>query len=301
MSYLFKNTYLRTLRNKLLREANEESPPPTERLPQLQTFNPSESDIAFVYKLDSNSGVGVAYSPKAIIDGMEKINAREEVQSLVRKDMEKIIFNSILGYIRIKKAPMGCNGAWEVKSSAAKNKGLGKLVYGMGYHMSAEAGSGFLMPDREALSDKAREAWRKVRKKSAGKTLDNIKHPQEYAFVQKHLDNPFNHDPFHDKYHTEETSDDCITWPVAKNDPGGMAEVEIGVEDEETQDAVNRAYAMGDMGYDFGTMNSIHNQMIDFMAKNYNFLPKTASDGQKYEYVEKLLINVGKEFFFTVM
>ena len=216
-----------------------------------------EDDIAFFYQNDGGTITSVAYDATSFLNSMkEAIKRGENVGKFVRYNTSA----SILGMIQLKEPGSygKCNDAWEVKKSAGE--GYGKLVYGMGYHVSGEVGSGWLMPDRKTISDKARNAWRSVRKKSKGKPLDNIKHDKD-NFVS---------DKFHDEYHTEDKSDDCITWPISPSSPGKYAinsDDDGGVEDAETQDAVNRAYAMGDMGYDFSKFSAKHENVIENLEK----------------------------------
>jgi len=190
------NLMIEKVCRRLLREATQ---------PVVNPF--SYYDIGCIHKMSSAEGVGVAYHPKMMVDSL--IDASSEYVKPIDFYARDFCKSSVFAYIEIRKPKDPCNGAWEVKASAARYQGEGKLAYAMGYHMSSLAGSGWLMPDRKGLSTYAREAWRKVRKKSAGKTLDNIWHPQ------KHASDEFNPDPFHDMYHTEETSDDCETWSVS--------------------------------------------------------------------------------------
>ena len=269
------NYYLKIYK-RLLREATQ---------PVVNPF--SYSDVGFVYKMSSEQGTGVAYNPKIIIDSL--IDASSEyVKPIDFYSLRDFCQSSVLAFIDIKKPKLPCNGAWEVKASAARYQGEGKLAYAMGYHLSSLGGSGLLMPDRKGLSPYAREAWRKVRKKSAGKTLDNIRHPQ------KHASDEFNSDPFHDMYHTEETSDDCETWSVSYRVlSSDFASQRHGVEDEETQDAVNRTYAMGDMGYDFESMKRIHAESTRFIIDNFNFIADLKEDALE----QRLML--GGEYFFS--
>ena len=77
---------------------------------------------------------------------------------------------------------------------------------------------------------------------------------------------------------------------------GDFASQHRGVEDEETQDAVNRTYAMGDMGYDFESMKRIHAESTRFIIDNFNFVAKLDENA-----IEKALIHGGSSFYTSSM
>jgi hypothetical protein len=62
------------------------------------------------------------------------------------------------GIIQIGQPEYKCNGAWEVKFSAVKNKGDGGIIYGLGYAMAPK---GILTSDRYEVSDSAAAGWAK--------------------------------------------------------------------------------------------------------------------------------------------
>lgn len=103
----------------------------------------------------------------------------------------------VIGFVQIKQ-PKGapCRGAWQVRGIS----GPGKIVYGLAYALSP---TGLVVPDRSNVSDKASSAWKKysaVAAKSGDMLpLDDADHPRKGT------------DPFHDKNHTEDPSDDCFT------------------------------------------------------------------------------------------
>jgi hypothetical protein len=85
-----------------------------------------------------------------------------------------------------------CNGAAAVTGSWAKNKGDGRMVYGIA---SALSPSGALIPDRILVSPSARSGWSKQLASQPSKPLDDSKHK---ACGPDGLDS-----------HTEDPSDDC--------------------------------------------------------------------------------------------
>jgi len=250
--------------------------------PSAEDFKPtgkaSEEDIAF-YSTPLGGGemLGIVYDATNVSSRLKEVSRGGKNPKSVLPDVCQA---SILGMIMIKRPDPKkgkCNGAWEVKQSAGP--GYGKLVYAMGYHMSGQEGSGWLMPDREGLSSPARGAWKGVRKKGGkSKPLDNI----------NHKDPDFKSDAFHDEHHTDDPSDDCVTWPVGE--AGSMAVNDGrdgGVEDAETQDAVNRAYALGDMGYDFKGLEARHADTLSLLDELN--VPK--------DNFEKIITYLGREKF----
>lgn len=121
-------------------------------------------------------------------------NARNKFQP--RDDWDTTIFQAvltdsidsscILGMINLDTPEDPCNGALEVKASAVKQKGMGGLVYSMGYWISPNHS---LIADRAMLSQDALNAWEKISQKITGKPLDNVVKPS-------------NNDP----------NDDCEVW-----------------------------------------------------------------------------------------
>lgn len=168
--------------------------------------------------------------------------------------LESCIIDCTLGTIMIRETPKikgPCAGAWEVIGSAGR--GYGKLVYAMGYFMSP---TGRLIPDRSSLTQDAILAWATVNR-SAGIPLDDKTHPDS------------GREPFHDLYHTEDPSDDCLIYNTGA--PGEIKSRNVrGVDrlDPVYVDAVNRAYAMGTMGYDVKGMVASHERFLsEFLAQ----------------------------------
>ena len=242
---------------------------------EINLENPfTKDDVAFASTDEDGEKIGIAYKPWQLIEDV--INAYNEFNS--SKDprikispkafssksaraLARAIDKSMIAYISISEPSTSakCNDAWEVNFSAGP--GQGKLTYAMGYHLSP---SGRLIPDRKSLSDDAVNSWKKVRSKSEGIPLDDQDH---------------NSDQFHDKYHTEDPSDDCLTYPVKSRGSEKKGKVNKRTDgiDFETADAVNRSYEMGDMGYDFDLMSSIHESTIE-KIKTFGFERETFMD-----------------------
>lgn len=248
---MLHKTYLKRLYTKLLREAAEESQAGD------KIINPfSDNDIGF-YQDDEAPDVkeGIAYKCKDLIEIISNNTPIDE------DDFWKLCVKSTIGFIRIIESKEPCYGAWEVTRSAGP--GYGKLVYAMGYHMSP---TGKLMPDRTSVSDSAREAWRKANKKSKGLKFDDVNNPK-----------------------TSDPSDDCVIhYPPNKifksyddkkrsavtkktSDTGDKSKKFIA--NKEKLDAINRAYQLGDMGYDFTQMSNNHENVIKYAQQQFK-VPK---------------------------
>lgn len=90
-----------------------------------------------------------------------------------------------------------CNGAWQVKKSWARDRGDGRMVYGLGFAMAPDR---VLVPDRGSVSPSAGAGWEKVAAK---------------GFPSQPLDNIRSHDDkgketFPHANHTDDPADDCV-------------------------------------------------------------------------------------------
>lgn len=90
-------------------------------------------------------------------------------------DMAVIDTDCVMGIIQVAEPDAPCNGAWEVKASAVRKKGLGKYVYSMGYWLSP---SGELVPDRSQLTSDAVSTWTNASKKLTSRPTDNVHRPR---------------------------------------------------------------------------------------------------------------------------
>lgn len=81
------------------------------------------------------------------------------------------------GMIRIRRPEAPCNGAWEVKFSATKNKGEGGLAYAVGYALAHP--EMMLIPDRTFVSAAARRSWSsQFEKGRPSLKLDDLEDPR---------------------------------------------------------------------------------------------------------------------------
>ena len=105
------------------------------------------------------------------------------------------------GYISIRQPVEPCNKAWIVVGSWGR--GLGDVVYPIGFALSP---SGRLISDRGSASIGAMSRWQIYYDDRGWKKLpiDDVEHPPENA------------SDFHDKHHTEKTSDDCRAYAIEK-------------------------------------------------------------------------------------
>lgn len=133
--------------------------------------------LAAAVRAHEDQASAVVYSPSALLSALR--TEPFDMGSVVR------------GYIQISKPNKPCNGAWEVTS--AWGPGIGEMIYDLGFALSP---TGILMPDRLGVLPRAVARWEKQSGRKM-KALDNHKHP------------PKGTDPFHDKHHTEDPSDDC--------------------------------------------------------------------------------------------
>ena len=237
---------------------------------EINLENPfTKDDVAFASIDEDGEKTGIAYKPWQIIENVIYSYNKfifdkdpSEIADFPRKRIRVLmdaIDNSIIAYISISEPSTDakCNDAWEVNFSAGP--GQGKLTYAMGYHLSP---TGRLIPDRKTLSDDAVNSWKKVRSKSEGIPLDDQDHKS---------------DLFHDKYHTEDPTDDCLTYPIKDIKKIDKLNRRNAGVDFETADAVNRAYAMGDMGYDFDMMSDVHESTLE-KIKTFGFGKQTFMD-----------------------
>lgn len=286
------NDYLKKLRLKLLRESDT-----------IENNPFSIDDIAMFSEDSRNDITAIAYKPAIAYDVIMKYYEGEMAKAdpddsdkmrrnaasfqlsfaMARKDnyLKNKLLGSIVAMINIKQAEKPCNDAWEVKLAAAE-PGFGKLAYSMGYQLSP---SGMLMPDRHTISYDAVNAWKNVRKKSEGIPLDDINHRS---------------DLFHDEHHTASTKDDCETWSVFQGPeienqeksgvfyPGAPRGREKLV-DFATADAINRSYAMGDMGYDLNLLQNNHLKLEEELGN-------LRLDGSVFE---TMMLSTGIIFFST--
>jgi len=108
---------------------------------------------------------------------------------------------TIKGFIEVGPPHPGhgnCNGAWEVKRSAGP--GQGALIYGIAYALSP---NDKLMSARDKVSFSAEGGWHKQLSKRNKQPLDNR---------LAHNPNGTSAKPHHN--HTDDTADDCTTWPT---------------------------------------------------------------------------------------
>lgn len=122
--------------------------------------------------------VGLIYSTTALIQGITAAlkGKNPEEEDLDTDQLSAIAKKAARGMIKIaqpgKEDPS--NGAWEVVNAAGK--GLGKVVYNVGYAMAPDHA---LMPDRHSVSGDARGAWKKqfdVGRQH--KKIDDVEHPK---------------------------------------------------------------------------------------------------------------------------
>ena len=108
----------------------------------------------------------ILYNPSYVLSNIDDIlrGGNPKIYVLVRV---------MLGIIEIGKTHDPCNGAWEVRMSAVKNKGDGGLIYGLAFAMSP---TGILTPDRRSVSQRAQQGW--IQQKSrGGKPFDKAGQP----------------------------------------------------------------------------------------------------------------------------
>jgi hypothetical protein len=108
---------------------------------------------------------------------------------------------TIKGFIEVGPPHPGhgnCNGAWEVKRSAGP--GHGALIYGIAYALSP---NGKLMSARDKVSFSAEGGWHKQLSKRNKQPLDDrLAHNPDGTSAKPHHN------------HTDDTADDCTTWPT---------------------------------------------------------------------------------------
>lgn len=138
----------------------------------------------------------VVYDPEVIRAAVER-----GINPLSLEGAEDL---GLRGYILIEHAPgwLGlCSDAWEVQNSWVRNKGDGRLVYGLAF---ALAPNGTLIPDRTSVSDAAASGWLRAGTKSenplTSTPLDDIKHKKC--------------GPDGLNSHTEDESDDCRVYGI---------------------------------------------------------------------------------------
>ena len=111
--------------------------------------------------------------------------------------------DSVRGYLTIGMPPrnesdmsiMQCAGAWQVKASWVRNKGDGRMIYGLAAALSPTQK---IMPDRGSVTSAARAGWVSAAEKGfPSQPLDDIDHR------------------ICGEYHTEDPADDCRVY----NDP----------------------------------------------------------------------------------
>ena len=209
-----------------------------ERLLFESTRGDSYGTCVYMKMLGERMRVAIAYDADKLADALSKKSG----------DPTSHLKDCILGTIMIRAASNltgPCAGAWEVTGSAGPK--YGKLVYAMGYYMSP---TGKLIPDRFSLSRDAVLAWSKV-DKSSSIPLDDKTHPRP------------GREPFHDLHHTEDPSDDCLIYTTGGSGDIASKNVRgVGRLDPRYVDAVNRAYAMGTMGYDIDGMHATHERFV---------------------------------------
>ena len=213
-----------------------------ERLLSESTRGDSYGTCVYMKMLGERMRVAIAYDADKLADALSKKSG--DPTSHLKTTLVDCILGTIM--IRATSNQTGpCAGAWEVTGSAGPK--YGKLVYAMGYYMSP---TGRLIPDRFSLSQDAVLAWSKV-DKSSSIPLDDKTHPGP------------GREPFHDLHHTEDPSDDCLIYTTGVS--GDIAFRNIrGIRrlDPRYVDAVNRAYAMGTMGYDIDGMRAGHERFV---------------------------------------
>jgi hypothetical protein len=148
----------------------------------------------------------IMYNAKFLLDGLDDIDVGTSEPSATA-------WYAMRGVIQIAKTPLHCNGAWEIKYSAVKNKGDGGLIYGVAFAMSPK---GILTPDRHQVSYRAQDGWLKQASRG-GKPFDDF-----YA-------------PRSKKLTPNDTSDDC-TMHVEDFEEDGCVDGHIDV------DSLNRSY-----------------------------------------------------------
>jgi hypothetical protein len=106
----------------------------------------------------------------------------EELMAAYRKHGKKIAYmpetdGIFRGMIKIQRPKNSCNGAWEVKFSAAENKGDGAIVYAVGFALAYP--EMMLIPDRKYVSPAARSGWRsQFDKGRPSLKLDDVENPK---------------------------------------------------------------------------------------------------------------------------
>lgn len=157
----------------------------------------AQGDLAAWVEDGESKKTAVIYSPSALINFSETIDRVAQPKSLAGEAVDSGI---VKGYISIRQPNEStpCNGAWEVTFSAGPR--LGDIVYGVGFALSP---TGILMPDRKSVSPRARRRWEKEGDRRVMKPLDDFKHPPVDPERNNH----------HDRYHTEDSSDDCRMNP----------------------------------------------------------------------------------------
>jgi hypothetical protein len=156
--------------------------------------------------------------------------------------------DSVRGYVVIDKPPRGgpnlsilpCAEAWQIKASWARNKGDGRMIYGLAAALSPTQK---IMPDRGSVSPAARAGWASAASKGfPSQPLDAVEHRET-------------EEPYHDRAgrsivphpnHTDDPSDDC--W--VHHDP-----------------VLDRAYENPERSRWVGELNSMYDNHAAAMAR----------------------------------
>lgn len=135
------------------------------------------SNLAVITFEEGKTKTAVLYSPEVLLRAMSENPEVVESVPLSR------LFNEVggvKGYITISPSRSDrCNNAWKVDASSGR--GLGEIVYGIGFAMST---TGRLMSDRNSISLEddvspgARSRWEKIAKGHKKIPLDDFRDPQ---------------------------------------------------------------------------------------------------------------------------
>lgn len=177
-------------------------------------------------------------------------------------DFKRDVPDSIIGFITISKNTSPCNGAWQVKQIFAAQKGMGNIIYDLGYWMSP---TGQLTPDRNNLTRYAIDAWVGASQKLSSKLLDDI-------------NNPTNSDP----------NDDCEIWISDVNgsilDYNNREDAKLP---PKAADAVNKSYK-----------KSPAFKWNEIQAKSMRLIRSIITDPQDEQAIISHLFEVGEAVFY---
>jgi len=150
----------------------------------------SDSPYSRLAVIIRSEGVVTAY----VYDPEHIATLRREAKDV---DIAAAAQDSVRGYLTIGMPPrdesnmsiMPCAGAWQIKASWVRNKGDGRMIYGLAAALSPTQK---IMPDRGSVTSAARAGWVSAAEKGfPSQPLDDIDHR------------------ICGEYHTDDPADDC--------------------------------------------------------------------------------------------